>query len=123
MLRKDYGAVDSDVEDPVTALAEFRFHPQCCVYLGCQTGSPRQIVSLNAISDGDAHISVLPITDVAFAVRFVASTRFVRRICAIHATVLFRLVSYPATPVMLPCLSRTLDQCYGAYQQGHCSEQ
>ena len=61
VLGKDYGAIDRDVEDAVTALAKFGFHAQRFGYLGCQPGGSRQIFSLNAISDGDVHGSVLAI--------------------------------------------------------------
>jgi hypothetical protein len=53
------GVIGSDVEDAVAALAQLGCHPQRFGYGGCQTGGPGQIVSLNAIRDGDFHGLVL----------------------------------------------------------------
>lgn len=59
VLGKNHGVVRRDVENSAAAAAQFGFHAQRCGKVGCQTGSPRQVVSLDAIGDGNVHELVL----------------------------------------------------------------
>ena len=55
-LRKHEIAVDPDVEDPATALDQARLEVEFSLQLGRQPGSPRQVVSLDAVFDSDIHL-------------------------------------------------------------------
>jgi hypothetical protein len=59
VLGKNHGVIGSDVENSAAASAQFGFYAQRFGKVGCQTGSARQIVSLDAIGDGDVHELVL----------------------------------------------------------------
>ena len=55
VLGEDELAVGGNIEDAVRALDELGLDAQCLPDLGRQTDSPGQVVSGNAVGDGDFH--------------------------------------------------------------------
>ena len=55
VLGEDQLAIDGHVEDTAVSLHELDFTAELPLDLGRQTGGPGQVVSANAVLDGDGH--------------------------------------------------------------------
>ena len=65
MLRVDQRAVCRDVEYAGASLDELRLDAELARNIGRQTGGPREVVSLDAVLDRDAHVGLREKTMIA----------------------------------------------------------